>query len=364
MKILTTNHPIIVNGVKESKSSDYLSADGQALPDDYFSADGSDFYEARGRRRRWRKALNYIPAVAIANKLSNADGMTDVVSSKNPIIINGQDISNPSWYLSADGSRMSKARASNIEKRLAKLNREKANAQARIDKINSRVSASGKPMGRVDENIIRGLTKQVARIQATIDKLVAMQSSSFSGDDYYGMDADIYSYIDKKNTTDVKAFQTYANGKGAKLVVDGIWGAKTQAEYDKYGAEWEATKNPVSTAQVQNVVAQAPVVPQGQTPTATQVADAKKKGLFWDKVKGGWVYAKESGLLDWVGNLFGLKPPPAFQPTPPTATTTTTTTTTSDDSGKGMSKTTKTLLYVGGALVLGFVVYTIAKPKK
>jgi hypothetical protein len=106
-------------------------------------------------------------------------------------------------------------------------------------------------------------------------------------------------------------------------------------------------------------------VAQGQTPTANQVADAKKKGLFWDKVKGGWVYAKESGLLDWVGNLFGLKPPPAFQPTPPTNTTTnTTTTTTSDDDGKGMSKTTKTLLYVGGALVLGFVIYTIAKPKK
>ena len=346
MKILTTNHPIIVNGVKESKSSDYLSASGQDTPDDYYGA----------------------------------DGMTDVVSSKNPIIVNGKDISNPTWYVSADGNKMSKSRASNIERRLAKLNREKSHAQDRIDKINARVSASGKPMGRVDANIIRGLTKQVARIQATIDSLLAKQSSSFSGDDYYGMDADIYSYIDKKNTTDVKAFQIYALSKGAdlsfiskttgKLVTgnasaDGIWGAKTQSAYDKFGAEWEATKNPVSTAQVQNVVAQAPVVPQGQTPTANQVADAKKKGLFWDKVKGGWVYAKESGLLDWVGNLFGLKPPPAFQPTPPTNTTTnTTTTTTSDDDGKGMSKTTKTLLYVGGALVLGFVIYTIAKPKK
>jgi hypothetical protein len=331
MKILSTNHPIIVNGVRESKSSDYLSASGQDTPDDYYGA----------------------------------DGMTDVVSSKNPIIVNGKDISNPTWYVSADGNKMSKSRASNIERRLAKLNREKSHAQDRIDKINARVSASGKPMGRVDANIIRGLTKQVARIQATIDSLLAKQSSSFSGDDYYGMDGDIYSYIDKKNTTDVKGFQTYANSKGAKLVVDGIWGAKTEAEYTKFGAEWEATKNPVPTAQVPVVVAQAPVVPQGQTPTANQVADAKKKGLFWDKVKGGWVYAKESGLLDWVGNLFGLKPPPAFQPTPPTNTTTnTTTTTTSDDDGKGMSKTTKTLLYVGGALVLGFVIYTIAKPKK
>ena len=329
MKILSTNHPIIVNGVRESKSSDYLSASGQDTPDDYYGA----------------------------------DGMTDVVSSKNPIIVNGKDISNPTWYVSADGNRMSKSRASNIEKRLAKLNREKAQAQARIDGINGRVSASGKPISSVDANIIRGLTKQVARIQATIDSLLAKQSSSFSGDDYYGMDADIYSYIDKKNTTDVKGFQTYANSKGAKLVVDGIWGAKTEAEYTKYGAEWEATKNPVPTAQVQNVLAQAPVVPPNTNPTPNQVADAKKKGLFWDKVKGGWVYAKESGILDWVGNLFGLQPPPAFQPTPPTNTTTTTTTT-NDDDGKGMSKTTKTLLYVGGALVLGFVIYTIAKPKK
>ena len=348
MKILTTNHPIIVNGVKESKSSDYLSASGQASPDDYYSA----------------------------------DGMTDVVSSKNPIIVNGSDISNPSWYLSADGSRMSKARASNIEKRLAKLNREKANAQARIDKINARVNASGKPMGKVDANVIRALTKQIARQQAMIDKLVAMQSSSFSGDDYYGASGDDFYSIDGKNPTETKAFQDWldnvkkikwvgatdtdlTNGnflnKGAGY---GNFGVSTTKANSRYGAEYQASLNPVPTAQVQNVVANAPAVPQGGTPTATQVADAKKKGLFWDKVKGGWVYAKESGLLDWVGNLFGLKPPPAFQPTPPTATTTTTTITTSDDSGKGMSKTTKTLLYVGGALVLGFVIYTIAKPKK
>jgi hypothetical protein len=333
MKILTTNHPIIVNGVRESKSSDYLSASGQDTPDDYYGA----------------------------------DGMTDVVSSKNPIIVNGKDISNPTWYVSADGNRMSKSRASNIERRLAKLNREKAQAQARIDGINGRVSASGKPISSVDANIIRGLTKQVARIQATIDSLLAKQSSSFSGDDYYGMDGDIYSYIDKKNTTDVKGFQTYANSKGAKLVVDGIWGAKTEAEYTKYGAEWEATKNPVPTAQVQNVVAQAPVVPPNTNPTPNQVADAKKKGLFWDKVKGGWVYAKESGILDWVGNLFGLQPPPAFQPTGAGAGVTAGGgggAVVTDDTNKGMSKTTKTLLYVGGALVLGFVIYTIAKPKK
>jgi hypothetical protein len=318
MKILTTNHPIIVNGVRESKASDYMSADG--------------------------------------------DLMTDVVSSKNPIIVNGKDISNPTWYL-AEGSRVSQKRASNISQRIAKNERIKANAQARIDAINNRVTASGKPMGRVDSNIVRGLQKEVARTQAMIDKLNAMTSSSANGDDYYSANGDDFYNIDQKNTVDVKAFQTFANSQGAKLVVDGIWGDKTQAEWNKYGAQWEATKNPVTQSQAPTMVANAPVVPQGGTPTANQVADAKKKGLFWDKVKGAWVYAKEGGILDWVGNLLGIKPPPAFQPTPPTATTTTTTTT-NDDNNKGMSKTTKTLLIVGGVLVLGFVIFEIAKKKK
>ena len=92
--------------------------------------------------------------------------------------------------------------------------------------------------------------------------------------------------------------------------------------------------------------------------------------MFWDKVKGGWVYAKEGGILDWVGNLLGVQVPPAFQPTgTPTGGTTGGTTGgntgsgTKDDDGKGMSKTTKTLLMVGGALVVGFVVYKLVKPK-
>lgn len=264
MKILTTNHPIIVNGQRESKASDYLPANGQDTPDDYYGADGD---------------------------------LTDVVSTKNPIVVNGKEISNPTWYMSAEGGRMSAKRSENIQQRIAKNERIKANAQKRIDAINSRVQASGKPMGRVDENVIRGLQKQIARVQAMIDKLNAMASSSANGDDYYGADAT------------------------------------------------------------------APTVPQGGTPTATQVADAKKKGLFWDKVKNTWVKAKEGGILDWAGNLLGINVPPAFQPTPPTSTTTTTTGGTNTPPPPPMNKTTKTLLIVGGVLVVGFIVYEIAKPK-
>jgi len=264
MKIVSTNHPIIVNGVRESKASDYLSASGQSAPDDYYSA----------------------------------DGLTDIISSKNPIVVDGKNLSNPTWYL-AEGDRMSQKRADNVGRRIAKLTREIKNAQARIDSINARVSASGNPMGSVDTNIIRGLTRQIGRQQATLDKLMNMQSSSADGDDYYGADA-------------------------------------------------------------------VPTVPQGGTPTANQVADAKKKGLFWDKVKNTWVKAKEGGVLDWVGGLFGLNVPPAFQPTQ------------TQGGGQGgnqggnttppppppMNKTTKTLLIVGGALVVGFIIYSVAKPRR
>lgn len=292
MKILTTNHPIIVNGVKESKPSDYLTADGVDYDIDVKSSKN--------------------PIIVNGKDISNptwylgADGlMTDVVSTKNPIIVDGKDISNPTWYLSADGERMSKKRANNVSKRIAKIQREIANAQGRIDKINARVSASGKPMGKVDQNVVNSLTKMIQRKQTTLEGLMAMQSSSADGDDFYNADAT------------------------------------------------------------------PPVVPSGSQPTPNQVADAKKKGLFWDKAKGTWVFLKEGGILDWVGNILGVGTPPAFQPTGGgTATsggistgggTTTGGTTINDNNQKGLSKTQKTLVYVGGALLVGFVIYELVK---
>lgn len=333
MKIITTNHPIVINGVRESKPSDYLSADG-----------------------------------------------LEVISSKNPIIDNGKDISNPSWYLSANGSRISNQRASNIAQRIAKNERIKAQIQKRIDAINSRVQASGKPMGRVDANIINGLQRQLARVQAMIDKLNAMQTSSASGDDYYGASGDDYYSIDGKNPEETKAFQDWLdNVKKIKWVgasdTDltngsflnkgfgyGNFGVSTTKANSRYGAEYQASLNPIPAPAVANVVTNAPVVPPNTNPTPNQVAEAKKKGLFWDKVKGTWMYAKEGGILDWVGGLFGLNVPTAFQPTTTAGAGAGAVLT--DDKNKGMSKTTKTLLMVGGALVLVFVIYEIAKKKK
>ena len=62
------------------------------------------------------------------------------------------------------------------------------------------------------------------------------------------------------------------------------------------------------------IVAGAPVVPKGATPTVSDSVEASKKGLVWDKVKGGWAktgqFAKDTGLLDLgmekLRNVIGL----------------------------------------------------------
>lgn len=41
------------------------------------------------------------------------------------------------------------------------------------------------------------------------------------------------------NKDQIMAFQTYANTKGATLKIDGSWGPLTQAQWDKFGAEWK-----------------------------------------------------------------------------------------------------------------------------
>lgn len=182
-----------------------------------------------------------------------------------------------------------------------------------------------------------------------------------NGDEFYNTEGETYSYIDQKNPTEVKAFQEFVikvkkdsailGGFGA----DGIWGSNTQKAYDKYGADWEDYKKkalgvmgaflgiPTSSSPV-GVPTTAPAV-SGQ-PTPAQVEEQKKKGLFWDNAKKTWVSAKELGLVDYVLDIFGVAPK---EPTP---------------TPKKLSKTAKTLLYVGGAVVIGLIIYAIAKPKK
>jgi hypothetical protein len=84
------------------------------------------------------------------------------------------------------------------------------------------------------------------------------------------------------------------------------------------------------------------------------------KGLTWDKAKGAWVKAKESGLIDkgmqLFGGLFG-KGKPKGKPPISTGGNTRPPTKKKD---KGMSTTTIVLIGVG-VLVAGFAIYKLSK---
>jgi hypothetical protein len=75
---------------------------------------------------------------------------------------------------------------------------------------------------------------------------------------------DTYSNLDGKSpTSEIIAFQRFALSKGADLsyvnkktgklvsgygAIDGMWGQKTADAYAKFGADWEASKNPSTTS--------------------------------------------------------------------------------------------------------------------
>ena len=100
-------------------------------------------------------------------------------------------------------------------------------------------------------------------------------------------------------------------------------------------------------------------------PNAKEQADkAKKEGQFWNSLKGGWEKFRKSdngqilltsGTSYLVDKLGGTVP-----------TNTTTTTPPADapkDDTKPMSKTTKTVLIVGGIALLGLIIYSVVKKK-
>lgn len=93
-------------------------------------------------------------------------------------------------------------------------------------------------------------------------------------------------------------------------------------------------------------------------PTQAQADSAKKKGLTWDKVKGTWVKAEQSGLIDSLLGFFGAKQPqdtiPTTQDNVPAAAPT----------DKPMSQTTKIVIGVGVAVAAGVIIYAIVKNNK
>jgi hypothetical protein len=108
----------------------------------------------------------------------------------------------------------------------------------------------------------------------------------------------------------------------------------------------------------------------GAEPTMPDQAAAKQKGLFWDKLKGGWskisnspsaqfalekvaeyMKNKQGGNFGAGGFTGGM---PDSTPTPlPTDTT-----------PAPMTKTTKIVLIVGGVLVVGLIILGLVSKKK
>jgi hypothetical protein len=186
-----------------------------------------------------------------------------------------------------------------------------------------------------------------------------------SDEEFYDADGGTvtYSYVGANSAKDdVKAFQTYANKRGASLVVDGIWGAKTGAAYGKYGADFE---NSVSTSpNVATVTSGVPNVPAGSMPTPSQLADQKAKGVFWDKAKGVWIKAKDSGLLEkGFGFLAGLFGTTASAATPMDAPTDSGSGNTGSPEGKGMSTGLKIGIAVGVLVLVGVVIHSMSNKK-
>ncbi len=197
---------------------------------------------------------------------------------------------------------------------------------------------------------------------------------------------DYMSSIDGKNKDQVKAFQKWVvETKGQNIdfysskqkrtikypeSMDGILLGKTKDLYNKFGAEWEksvisaptgtttTTTTTTETKPETVVVTNAPTVPTGSAPTPTQVEEQKKKGVFWDKAKGVWVKAKDSGMLDKLANYFGLNTGVAPETNPVVDTNTPPI----DDKPK-MSKGLKIGLIVGGVVLLGVIVFVATRPK-
>jgi hypothetical protein len=136
-------------------------------------------------------------------------------------------------------------------------------------------------------------------------------------------------------------FQTWAvQNKVADLKVDGIAGDKTKAAIKMYGNDYDNRFAPKRTTT--------------STPTATEVAANTKKGLTYDKALNAWVKAKDSGLLDKAKGLLGLGGAPTEtggdMPLP-------------EEEEKKWSTGAKVGVAVGGALVLGLIIYAVTRKK-
>jgi hypothetical protein len=175
--------------------------------------------------------------------------------------------------------------------------------------------------------------------------------------------------IDGTNQNEVKEFQTYANTRGANLVVDGLYyrkdGKKSQTAYayDMFGADWEKSRlgnvnaypggampPPYSPSYIATQPTGIPYSPQ-------YIASQQSKGLTWDKVKGVWTKAKDLGLID-KGKEFLMNWTKGKQPDAPIETQPI------EAEKKGMNNTTKILIGVGVVAVVVAIIFSVSKSHK
>lgn len=81
------------------------------------------------------------------------------------------DVQWDSYYQSAEGTEKIHPRVKELSRRIEKNKELAKHIEARLLKITTRVESSGKPMGRVDANIVRELNAQLTRVKNRIADL-------------------------------------------------------------------------------------------------------------------------------------------------------------------------------------------------
>lgn len=187
-------------------------------------------------------------------------------------------------------------------------------------------------------------------------------------DDFYGFDANGKPV--KSNKAEVKQFQTFANTKGESLVVDGLWGAKSENAWGKWGTDFAKSigLGGGSGATTQSSTPNVSVPASTIVPTKEEQIEQAKKGKIWDKAKG-WVTSDKAkdvlrslleggGFMGAINTLFGGGSGSG------TTTTTDGTTTTTEPTKEGLSKNAKIGIAVGIVALLGIVIFASTRPKK
>lgn len=167
--------------------------------------------------------------------------------------------------------------------------------------------------------------------------------------------------------TEIKAFQDWMDAKHPNWVNGknlnkgsgyGTFGPSTSKAWGSFGSEYSASL----TTAVGSALASA----GSNLSTTNPKTGETKKGMFWDKAKGVWVKAQESGLLNQLGGLLGglIGKKQGTGDTPTTWTGETpapSTTPPAEGDKKPMSTTTKVLIGVGVVAVLGVIIYMATK---